>query len=100
MRFNCSAAPITNGWDILAAVKNGIWSAAPSILQADNEGFSNEGGYHILWQFNDLVEGNWWMGVLSNGQWKHFEMDLGNRKHRESFLRGQIPDDVKREQSE
>jgi hypothetical protein len=80
-----------NGWEILGSVKNRIWSFAPSILQADNEGFSNEDGYHILWQFSDSVNGGWSMGVLQDGQWKHFQMDLGNRKQRETFLQGQIP---------
>src|SRR5262249_51622919 len=69
-----------NGWDILGSVKNVIWSAARSILQADNEGFSNEDGYHILWQFNDSVQGPWWMGVLHDGEWIHFQMDLGNQQ--------------------
>jgi hypothetical protein len=81
-----------NGWEILGAVKNCIWSSASSVIQADNEGFSNEDGYHIIWQFSDSVDGDWWMGVLIGGQWKHFQMDLGNRKHRESFFQGQIPD--------
>ena len=47
-----------NGWEILDAVKNRIWSCAPSILQADNEGFTNEDGYHVLWQFSDSVDTN------------------------------------------
>ena len=84
-----------NGWEILGAIKNRIWSFAPSILQADNEGFTNEDGYHILWQFSDSVDGDWAMGILRDGQWKHFQMDLGNRKQRESFFQGQIPDDAK-----
>jgi len=84
-----------NGWEIFGVVKNRIWSAAPSILQADNEGFSNEDGYHILWQFNDSVKGNWWMAVLNDGEWSCFQMDLGNRKQRESFFRGQIPNGAK-----
>lgn len=84
-----------NGWEILGAIKDSIWSFAPSIRQADLEGFSNEQGYHILWQFSDSVTGDWWMGVLQNGQWKHFQMNLGNRKHRASFCEGQIPVDAK-----
>ena len=83
-----------NGWEILGAVKNGIWSFAPSILQADNEGFSNEDGYHILWQFRDSVDGPWWMGVLEDGDWKHFRMDLGNREHRTKFQQGRVPEGV------
>lgn len=84
-----------NGWEILDAVKNRIWTAAPSIFQADNEGFSNEEGYHILWQFSDSVDGDWWMAVLQDGRWNCFEMDLGNQEHRESFFQGQIPDGAK-----
>jgi hypothetical protein len=84
-----------NGWEILGAIKTLIWSGAPSILQADAEGFSNEDGYHVLWQFSDSVEGDWWMGVLQEGQWKHFQMDLGNRKQRDAFFQGQIPDAAK-----
>jgi hypothetical protein len=84
-----------DGWKALTAVKNRIWSFAPAIIQADSEGFSNEQGYHILWQFRESVKGMWWMGVLQNGGWIHFEMDLANRKHREEFLQGMVPDGVK-----
>lgn len=83
-----------NGWDILAAVQNRIHSFAPSILQADLEGFTNEDGYEILWQFNDSAKGTWWMGVLRDGVWVHFRMDLGNLKHREAFFRGGVPEGV------
>lgn len=80
-----------NGWDILSAVKNCIWAFGPSIFQADGEGFSNEDGYHILWQFRDSVTGDWWMGILENGQWKHFQMNLGDRNQRDAFLAGRVP---------
>jgi hypothetical protein len=82
------------GWEILDAIRELIWSAAPAILQADHEGFSNEEGYHILWQFDDSVDGPWSMAVLQAGQWKQFEMDLGDRKQRELFLQGQVPPNV------
>lgn len=90
-----SGTEYKDGWDILGAVKDRIWSFAPSIVQADDEGFSNEDGYHILWQFNDSVEGEWSMAVLRDGEWKEFQMDLGNRKHRKAFLAGEIPEGVK-----
>jgi hypothetical protein len=80
-----------NGWEILGAIKNRIWAFAPSIIQADAEGFTNEDGYHILWQFNDSVKGTWWMGVLREGKWVHFEMNLGEPRHREAFLNGAVP---------
>lgn len=90
-----SGTDYKNGWDILDAVKSHIWSTAPSIVQADNEGFSNEEGYHILWQFNDSVDGTSWMAVMKEGQWISFEMDLGDHKQRKSFFKGQIPKGAK-----
>jgi hypothetical protein len=35
------------------------------------------------------------MGVLQNGYWQHFQMDLGNRKQRESFFERKVPDGAK-----
>ena len=83
-----------SGWEILDTIKGCLWMSAPGILQADFEGFTNEDGYHILWQFDESVEGDYAMGVLQDGQWAQFEMDLGNRKHRQAFLQGQIPEGV------
>lgn len=80
-----------DGWDIVGCLKGAIWNAAGGILQADHEGFSNEDGYHILWQFADTVDGDWAMAVLAEGRWRKFRMDLGNRQHREAFLRGEVP---------
>lgn len=90
-----SGSDYKNGWEILGAVKSHIWSAAPSILQADNEGFSNEEGYHILWQFSDSVNGTWWMAVMKDGQWNPFQMELVDHKQRESFFQDQIPKGAK-----
>src|ERR1700730_7286144 len=85
-----------HGWEILGSLKTTIWRKAGGIFQADREGFSNEDGYHILWQFSDSTAGNWWMGVLENGSWVHFEMDLGNPRQREAFLAGEVPAGVAR----
>jgi hypothetical protein len=81
----------SNGDQILRSISNLIWSQGRAILQADGEGFSNEEGYHILWQFPDDVTGAWWMAVLENGHWISFEMDLGSKEQREAFLAGGIP---------
>ena len=83
------------GFEILSAVKYSIWARSEAIIQADGEGFTNEDGYHILWQFSDRVNGTWWMGVLRDSRWIHFQMDLGRRSHREAFWRGEIPAGVK-----
>jgi hypothetical protein len=79
------------GWDIVDAVRQALSEQAGGIIQADNEGFSNEEGYHILWQFEEDVEGDWWMAVLRNGKWVKFEMDLGDPDHRAAFLAGKVP---------
>jgi hypothetical protein len=83
-------------WAIVGELKALVWNKTEGILQADNEGFSNEDGYHILWQFSDDVSGPWHMAVLDNGQWIKFQMDIGNKKQRKEFLNGKVPDGVKR----
>jgi len=65
-----------------------------AILQADGEGFTNEEGFHILWQFSDSVSGPWNMGVLQDGTWHHFKMDLGDPDHRAAFMAGEVPADL------
>jgi hypothetical protein len=84
-----------NGWEVFGAAKNTIWVYAGGVVQADGEGFSNEDGYHILWQFSDDVTGDWWMAVLRDGDWTAFQMDLGNPAHRSAFRAGRIPDGVR-----
>jgi hypothetical protein len=83
------------GWGALYAVKDAIKDRTLGITQADGEGFSNEEGFHVLWQFSERVKGKWWMAVLRDGEWVTFPMELGNRKHREAFLRGEVPMGVK-----
>jgi len=89
-----SGADDGDGWEAIQAIRAAIFEIVDAILQADAEGFSNEEGFHILWQFSAGVKGPWWMAVLQAGEWKTFEMDLGNKKHRDAFRRGQIPEGV------
>jgi hypothetical protein len=66
------------------------------ILQADGEGFSNEDGYLILWQFADTVDGDWNMAVLDkDGSWIRFQMNLGDPEQRAAFLKGRVPEGAK-----
>jgi hypothetical protein len=83
-----------NGWDIFRKVEESIFTQVGGILQSDGEGFSDEAGYHILWQFSNSVKGPWWMSVLKNGEWLRFQMDLGNKKHRAAFFQGEVPEGV------
>lgn len=61
-------------------------------MQADFEGFSNENGHHILWQFGEDVEGEWHIAVLDHkGKWVAFTVDLGDPEHKQAFLDGRVP---------
>jgi hypothetical protein len=84
-----------DGWEILDRIKGIIWEEVGGVLQADDQGFTNEDGYHILWQFPDDATGPWWMGVIQNDSWVYFEMDLGNAEQRNDFQRGVVPPGVK-----
>ena len=58
-----------DGGNALHALRSHLWERGDAILQADNEGFTNEEGFHIVWQFSDSVTGPWNMGVLQDGTW-------------------------------
>jgi hypothetical protein len=82
------------GSNVLNVLRSAIWERGDAIIQADGEGFTNEEGYHIVWQFSDSVSGPWNMGVYKDGLWHHFKMDLGDPDHRAAFLEGNVPDDL------
>jgi hypothetical protein len=87
-----SGTDVDDGFELMHKVFNVVWRHSGGILQADQEGFSNEDGHTILWQFSDNVEGPWNVGVLSrDGHWENFEMDLASLAHREAFWRGEVP---------
>jgi hypothetical protein len=87
---------VKNGQEILGSLMIGVHKTVGGVLQADGEGFSDdEQGDHILWQFSDAVKGPWRMAVLRDRKWARFEMRLDNRKHREAFLRDEVPAGVK-----
>jgi hypothetical protein len=84
-------------WNIVGELKSFIWRATTGILQADHEGFTNEEGYHILWQFSDNVTGQWTMAVRNIlGQWTKFEMDLGDSEQRQEFWDNKVPGKARR----
>ncbi len=83
-----------DGGNALHGLRSHLWERGDAILQADNEGFTNEEGFHIVWQFSDSVTGPWNMGILQDDTWHHFKMDLGDPDHREAFLNGEMPADL------
>jgi hypothetical protein len=92
-----SGTDVDDGWTILHRVYETVWKISGGLLQADGEGFSNEEGFTIVWQFSDGVTGSWNMAVLDDhGKWLPFEMNLGDRQHRAAFVHGEIPVGAKR----
>jgi hypothetical protein len=87
-------ADTEEGGNALHALRSALWERGDAILQADAEGFTNEEGFHVLWQFSDSVSGPWNMGVLQDGTWHHFKMDLGDPDHRAAFMAGEVPEDL------
>jgi len=87
-------AEMVDGGNALHALRSALWERGDAIIQADGEGFTNEEGFHIVWQFSDSVSGPWNMGVLQDSVWHQFTMDLGDADHRAAFLAGEVPSDL------
>ena len=87
-------AEMVDGGNALHALRSHVWERGNAIIQADGEGFTNEEGFHIVWQFSDSVSGPWNMGIYKDDLWHHFKMDLGDPDHRAAFLAGEVPDDL------
>jgi hypothetical protein len=72
-----------------------LWAIAAEIggiLQADGEGFTNEDGYTVVWQFDDNAKGPWGVAILGpDSAWQTATVDLENREHRTAFLAGNLP---------
>ncbi len=91
-----SGARQKDGWDGIHSIQFGIWKKLGGILQADAEGFSNENGHHILWQFDGNPTGTYPMAVLDGeDNWQAFEMRLEDPRQRQAFLEGRVPAGVK-----
>ena len=87
-------AETVDGSNALHALRSHLWERGDAILQADGEGFTNEDGFHIVWQFSESISGPWNMGIYKDDIWYHFKMDLGDPDHRAAFLAGEVPEDL------
>jgi hypothetical protein len=85
------AALLEDNFEIVSTLKTAIWGRTGGLLQNDQEGFSNENGDHILWQFPDDITGDKYCAVLDNGVWVRFRMDLGDPFQRMAFWAGEVP---------
>ncbi len=85
------AALLEDNFEIVSTLKTAIWARTGGLLQNDLEGFSNNHGDHILWQFPDDVTGDKYCAVLENGVWVRFRMDLADPFQRMAFWAGEVP---------
>ena len=60
----CRGWETEDGGNALHGLRARLWERGDAILQADNEGFTNEEGFHIVWQFSDSVFRAWEYGRL------------------------------------
>jgi hypothetical protein len=90
-------AEFRQGWDALRSIHWFIWQTLGGIGYVDNEGFSNESGQQITWEFDDDVERYEWQAAIldKNEKWVPFVMDLTNAEHKKAFIKGSIPKGVK-----
>lgn len=82
------------GWAALGAFKDAIWSAVGGIQYIVDEGFTNDVGDQITWEFPPTASGSWWMALMKEGAWHRFEAELGNPVHKALFQAGQMPSRV------
>jgi hypothetical protein len=83
-------------YPIVSSIQTSIRAKVGGIIQSDYEGFTNEEGFYILWQFSDNVTGEWDMAVKNIlGGWTNFVMDLGDKQQRKEFLKGKVPKNAK-----
>jgi hypothetical protein len=62
------------------------------MIQGDGEGFSNDDGALVVWQFSDDAQGEWLAAVMDGqGGWTPFMMDIGEPAHRAAFREGRVP---------
>jgi hypothetical protein len=102
------------GWQALRALFHGLHQLGDALLYCELEGFSNDTGHHITWEFTDNARGVWHMALVDQEAmaeaddqdseeddkeeelwcWTEFEMDLGNPEHRAAFRAGKVPPGV------
>lgn len=90
-----SGSDIRDGWNGVDALRLAIWKQGGGIIQADAEGFTNESGDHILWQFTRDHDAELNAAVLQNGNWVRFRLKLGDPAQKAAFLEGAVPETAK-----
>ncbi|MCB9480789.1 MAG: hypothetical protein H6681_05090 [Desulfobacteraceae bacterium] len=83
-------------WEILSIIQTEAWVNSRGIFQYIDEGFTNESGDLVLWDYPFSITGKRIAAVKDfTGRWKTFEMDLESINQRKSFFEGKVPKNSK-----
>lgn len=85
------------GWEIFNEFWTNLKDLEQGIVHCQGEGFTNEQGAQITWEFPGGASGDWKMAVLDaeKDRWVEFTMDLANQEQRSLFLSGSLPGNLK-----
>lgn len=81
------------GWEIFNEFWTNLKDLEPGIVHCQGEGFTNEQGAQITWEFPAGASGDWKMALFDSrkNSWIEFSMDLANQEQRSLFLAGTLP---------
>ncbi|WP_437524633.1 hypothetical protein WME79_36385 [Sorangium sp. So ce726] len=89
--------------EALRAVMTCIQRETTGLIYADGEGWSNQDGYQITWEFSEsrAHEGDWWVAVLGDdGEWQTFCIELSDPDDQRTFREGRAPEEDEEPDSE
>jgi len=82
------------GWQIFNEVWTNLRENLQGIVHLENEGFTNETGAQITWEYSTPESGDLKVATLNkNGtEWIEYTLDLANQAHCKMFMAGEVPD--------
>jgi hypothetical protein len=85
------------GWKLFYEVWTNLRQTLQGIVHLDEEGFTNEDGAQITWEYPGEETGDLKVAVLNEtGEgWIEYTIDLANREQVELFMAGKVPDKTK-----
>jgi hypothetical protein len=86
------------GWEIFNEVWMNLRHTETGIVHLDGEGFTNEEGCQITWEYPGEESGELKVAVLNEKgeEWIEYIIDLANQEQKELFMAGKAPDNTER----
>ncbi len=85
------------GWELFNEVWTNLRESLSGIVHLDDEGFTNEDGAQITWEYPGEETGDLKVAVLNEkGEaWIEYTINLANQEQKELFMAGKAPDNTK-----